>query len=175
MQAKALEIKGYKAERLPKANLVAQGEVYAKYYYQNYYSTFQRTSGQLGASFDIPVLMGRSARAYVSQAEDDIAKLRIQTDHTRTRITADLRKGFQEIRRAESGRDYARAALDLARDEVSLNLAQNDEGKVPQAAVEQARAIEQEKWLAYYEAQHDVEVARLNVLRQTGTLLAAVK
>ena len=39
----------------------------------------------------------------------------------------------------------------------------------------QARAAEQEKWLAYYEAQHGVDVARLNVLRHTGTLLAAVK
>jgi len=31
------------------------------------------------------------------------------------------------------------------------------------------------KWLAYYDAQHVVEVARLNVLRHTGTLLASIK
>jgi outer membrane protein len=175
MQAKELEIKGYKAERLPKVNLVAQYELLAKYSYQQYFANFQRNAAQLGASIEVPVLMGRSARAYVSQAEADIAKLRIQTDHTRARITADLRKGFLEVKRAESSRDYAREDLDVAREQVSVNLAQNDEGRLPLSAVEQARAAEQEKWLAYYEAQHAVDVARLNILRQTGTLLAAVK
>ncbi len=175
MQAKELEIKSYKAQRLPKMNLVAQGEVFAKYYYQNYFATFQRTSLQFGASIDVPVLAGRSAHAYISQAESDIAKLRIQTDQTRARITADLRRSFQEVKRAESGRDFAREDLDVARDQVSVDLAQNDEGRLPMASVEQARAVEQEKWLAYYDAQHAVEVARLNVLRDTGTLLATLK
>ncbi len=175
MQAKELEIKSYKAQRLPKVNLIAQGEVFAKYYYQNYFATFQRFSGQFGASIDVPVLAGRSARAYISQAESDIEKLRIQTDQTRARITADVRRSFQEVKRAESGRDFAREDLDVTRDQVSVDLAQYDEGRLPMAAVEQARALEQEKWLAYYDAQHAVEVARLNVLRDTGTLLAALK
>jgi hypothetical protein len=43
------------------------------------------------------------------------------------------------------------------------------------AKVEASRAIENEKWLAYYEAQHTAELARLNVLRQTGTLVATLK
>lgn len=175
MQAKELEIKSYKAQRLPKVDVVAQYELLGKYYYQNYYSAFQRNSGQLGASINVPVLAGRAARAYASQAEDDIAKLRIETDRTRARIAGDLRKDFQEIKRAESNRDYARDDLDVARERVSANLAQYDEGKLLMAAVEQARAAEQEKWLAYYEAQHGADVARLKVLRHTGTLLAAVK
>jgi hypothetical protein len=41
--------------------------------------------------------------------------------------------------------------------------------------VDETRATENEKWLAYYEAQHAAEVARLNVLRQTGTLEAALR
>lgn len=175
MQAKELEIKGYKAERLPKVRLVAQYELLAKYSYQDFFSSFQRNAAQLGASIEVPVLMGRSSRAYVSQADADIAKIRIQTDHARARITADLRRGFQEIKRAESSRDYAREALDLAREQVSVNLAQNDEGKLPMSALEQARADEQEKWLAYYDAQHALEIAKLNVLRYTGTLLASIK
>jgi len=54
-------------------------------------------------------------------------------------------------------------------------LAQMDEGRVPPAAVEAARAAEDEKWLAYYDAQRAAELARLNVLRQTGTLEAALR
>jgi outer membrane protein TolC len=175
MQVKSLEIKGYNAQRLPKVNLVAQFEVYSKSYYQNYYSAFQRTSGQLGASIEIPVLVGRSARAYKSQAELDIEKLRIQTSDKRAHITADVRHAFQEVMRAENYRDFARKDLDYQRELVNVSLAQQDEGRLSMQAVEQARALEQEKWLAYYESQHTVEVAKLNVLRQTGTLLAAVR
>ncbi len=175
MQAKLLEIKGYKAQRLPKVNLIAQYELFAKYYYQNFFSTFQRNSGQLGASFEIPVLLGRSSRAYVTQAEEDIAKLKVESDRTRSRIAADLRRAFQDVKRAENARDFAREDLDIARLQVSSDLARSDEGRVPVAVVEQSRAAEQEKWLAYYEAQHTLERARLNVMRLTGTLLASLK
>jgi outer membrane protein len=175
LQAKTLEIKGYKAARLPKINLVAQYELFAKYYYQNYYPVFTRNSVQLGASFEVPLLIGRSSSAYVSQAETDIARLRIQIAQTRSRISADLRRGFQEIRRADSARDYAREALEVSREQLTIDLAQNEEGRLPMSAVEQDRAAEQEKWLAFYDAQHVSERARLNLLRQTGTLQAALR
>ena len=54
-------------------------------------------------------------------------------------------------------------------------MAQMDEGRLPLATVEALRATENEKWVSYYEAQHLAEVARLNVLRQTGGLEAALR
>ena len=173
--AKLLEIKGYKAMRLPKVNLIAQYELFAKYYYQNYYPVFQRNSAQFGASFDVPVLMGRSSRAYITQAEADIAKAEIEATRTRARITSEIRRAFQEMKRAESAREVARADRDLAREQVNVDLAQNEEGRLAATALEQARAVENEKWLAYYDAQHTVDRARLNVLRLTGTLTATLK
>jgi hypothetical protein len=41
--------------------------------------------------------------------------------------------------------------------------------------VDNARLAEQEKWIAFYDTQHVVESARLDLLRQTGTLLAALR
>jgi outer membrane protein TolC len=175
MQSKTLEIKSYRAERLPKVNLVAQYSLFAKYNYQDYFSHFQRNNGQLGASIEIPLLMGRAASAQASQAETEVAKLRIEVSRTRARITADLRGAYQNLKRAESTREVARADLDLAREELTIDLAQMDEGRLPLAKVEEARATENEKWLAYYEAQHAAEIARLNVLRETGTLEAALR
>jgi len=175
MQAKLLEIKGYQAERLPKVNLVAQYSLFAQYTYQDYFSKFQRNNAQLGASIEIPLVVGRSASAQAAQAQADIAKLQIEVGRTRARITADLRTAYQNVRRAESARDVARADLDLTREELTIDLAQMDEGRLPLAKVEADRATENEKWLAYYEAQHAAELARLNVLRQTGTLQAALR
>lgn len=175
MQSKMLEMKGYKAMRLPKINLVAQYALFARYNYQDYFARFQRNNGQLGASFEIPLLTGRASSAYASQAEADVAKLRIELGRTRARITADLRRSFQELRHAESAREVARLELDVAREQVAIDLAQNEEGRIPMAALERARAFENDKWLAYYDAQHTAERARLSILKLTGTLLAALK
>lgn len=175
MQAKMLDIKSYKAQRLPKVNLIAQYELFAKYYYQNYYPVFQRNSAQFGASFDIPVLAGKSAHAYISQDETDIAKMRVEIARTRSKITADLEHAFAAVKHAEAVRDVARADLDVAREQVSVDLAQNEEGRLSNAVLEQARATENEKWLAYYDAQHQADRARLDVLHETGTLLTALR
>jgi outer membrane protein TolC len=175
IQSKMLEIKSYRAERLPKVNLVAQYSLFAKYNYQDYFTKFQRNNAQVGASVEIPLVVGQTASAQSAQGEADIAKLRIELDRTRTRITSDLRIAYQNLRRSESARDVARADLDLTREELTIDLAQMDEGRLPLATVEALRATENEKWLAYYEAQHSAELARLNVLRQTGTLEAALR
>jgi outer membrane protein len=175
MQAKMLDVKGYKAQRLPKIDLIAQYELLGKYYYQNYYQTFQRNSAQLGASFSVPLLAGKAAHAYISQDETDIAKIRVEIARTRAKISADLEHAFREVKHAEAVRDVARADLDLAREQVSVDLAQNEEGRLSTTVLEQARALENEKWLAYYDGQHQADRARLNVLHQTGTLLSALR
>jgi outer membrane protein TolC len=176
LQSKTLEIKGYQAARLPKANLVAQYALLGNYNnYSEYFLKFQRNNAELGASFEIPLLVGRSARAYVSQAETDMAKIRIEVARTRMRITQDLRRVYAELKTAEDARQLAQMDLDVAREQVGLDLAQMNEGRVPLAKLEESRAIENDKWVAFYQAQHAVETARLNVLRGTGTLMAALR
>jgi outer membrane protein len=175
LQAKNLETKSYKAERLPKANLVAQYALLSRFNnYDKFFPVFQRNNFELGVSFEIPILTGRSAMAYVVQAQGDIDKIRAQIGQARSRITADLQHAYREIRRAESAQKLARADLDLARDQLTLDLTRYDEGQVTMAQVEASRAAEQEKWIVYYDTQHALEVARLSVLRQTGTLVAAL-
>jgi outer membrane protein TolC len=154
LQVKILEAKQYQAERLPKINLVAQYNLLAKFNnYEQFFNHFQYNNWQLGASFEFPLLNGRALSSAATQA----------------------RQTFQEVHRAESARDLARADLDLAREQISVNLAQFEEGRLPMARVEEARAAEQEKWLAYYAAQHTVERARLDILHQSGTLLVALR
>jgi outer membrane protein len=174
-QAKLLEEKSYKAQRLPKVDLVAQYALLAPYNnFQEFFARFQRNNAELGAAISVPVLAGRSATAYAAQAEADAEKVRVEINRTRTRITSDLQHAYQDVRRAETARDLARADLDLAREQISIDLAQMGEGRLPAAKTEQDRAVENEKWLAFYDAQTTLERAQLSVLHQTGSLLAAV-
>jgi outer membrane protein len=175
VDAKMLEVKSYRAAWLPKVDLVAQYALFAKYNYSAYYQKFQHNNAELGASIQIPLLVGHRASAQAAQADADIAKLRIESTRTRERITADTRAAYGNLKRTEAAHDVARADLDVAREELTVLLAQMDEGRVPLASVEAARATEDEKWVAYYDAQRAAELARLNVLRLTGTLEAALK
>ena len=61
------------------------------------------------------------------------------------------------------------------REQLSIYLAQYEEGRLPLAKIEETRVAESERWIAYYETQNMVERARLLVLRQTGTLQAALR
>lgn len=176
LQAKTLEIKSYKAQKLPKVDLVAQYSLLAKFNnFQDYFTSFQHNNVELGASFQVPLFEGSAPKALASQAAADAAKIRVEVGRVRSRITADLQRAFQDMRRADDARDLARADLDLAREQTSIDLAQMDEGRTPAAQVEQDRAAENEKWQAYYDAQTLSERARLNLLHQTGTLLTALK
>lgn len=176
MQTKTLEIKSYHAARLPKVNLVAQDNIFAKYNYNAAYDfLYHLNNPELGASVTIPLLVGRTAKAYASQAEADVAKLHVEVGRTRSRITADLRRAYQEVKSADTSRELAKADLDVTREELDVDLAQYEEGKLPLARVETLRATENEKFLAFYVSQQTAERARLNVLRLTGTLVTELK
>jgi hypothetical protein len=49
------------------------------------------------------------------------------------------------------------------------------EGRATLAQVEQARLAENDKWIAFYDAQYSVEKAQWNLLRLSGDLLASIE
>jgi len=175
LQAKGFEVKEAQAARLPVVDLVAQYALFAKSNYENFFTRFQRNNGEVGVSIQIPLLTGSASKGLSAQAQTDILELRTQLSQTRNRIQLDTQKSYQELQKAASLQEVARLDLDYTRDRVSLLLAQLGEGRATQQQLDNARLTEQEKWIAFYDAQHAVENARLDLLRQTGTLQAALR
>jgi len=175
LQAKGFEVKEAQAARLPVVDLVAQYALFAKSNYENFFTRFQRNNGEVGVSIQIPILTGSASKGLSAQAQTDILELRTQLSQTRNRIELDTQKSYQELQKAASLQEVARLDLDYTRDQVSLLLAQLGEGRATQQQLDNARLTEQEKWIAFYDAQHAVENARLDLLRQTGTLQAALR
>jgi outer membrane protein len=173
--AKQLDLKSYKAARLPQISLVAQYALFAKYNYVNYFQKFQRNNFQIGAAVTIPLLIGSASQGLAEQALTDMQKIRIQMDQVRNRIITDTRRSYQQWKKAESFRDLARMQLDLAREQMTVFLAQNAEGRIPIRTVEQARLEESDRWIDFYVAETQVKRSQLAILRDMGTLLAAVR
>jgi hypothetical protein len=89
-------------------------------------------------------------------------------------VATDLQQSYRDVHKAEKAAEVAGLDLEVAREQLSVNLAQMQEGRLTLGQVEQARIAENDKWIAFYDAQYAVEKARWNVLRLTGALLSAV-
>jgi len=174
--SKQLEMRGVKAQRLPRADLVAQYSLLAKFNnYAEYFSRFEANNEQIGMSFQIPLSVGPGVGAQVAQIETDISRLKITLNNTRNRLRSDLQQSFRNVHKAGTAAEVARLDLDVAREQLSVYLAQMQEGRATLRQVEEARVAENDKWIAFYDAQYAMERARWSVLRLTGDLLAAVE
>jgi outer membrane protein TolC len=175
VMVKQLQVRSYKSSRLPQVSLVAQYALFAKYNYVNYFQKFQRNNFQIGAAVTIPLLIGSASQGLAEQALTDMQKIRIQMDQVRNRIITDTRRSYQQWKKAQSLRDLVRMQLDLAREQLTVFLAQNAEGRIPIRTVEQARLEESDRWIEFYEAETQVKRTQLAILREMGTLLASVR
>jgi outer membrane protein TolC len=174
--AKGLQLRGERAERLPRVDLVAQYGLFARFNnYEDFFRKFQRNNGQLGMSFQIPLLPGPGVDAATARTHADITQLRTQMGVTRNRIAADTRQSFRDLHKARTATEVAQLDLEVAREQLSIFLAQLQEGRVPLRQVEEARVLEASKWIAFYDARYALERARLGLLRQTGELLANLR
>lgn len=175
LKAKGYEIKAERASRLPQMDLVAQYALLGRFNnYEDFFRKFQRHNWQFGGAFQIPLFRGPAADARAAQAESDAARLRLELQGARNRTIVSTRRLYQQVRRAEAARDVARLDLEVAREQLSLLLSKMEEGRASLQQVEEARVAEDDKWIVFLESHYAVELARLDLLKQTGDLLAAL-
>jgi outer membrane protein TolC len=176
LAGKGLEIRSERAARLPRVDLVAQYGLFARYNnYEDFFRKFQRHNGQLGISFQLPLTVGPGVNATAAQTEAEIAHLRLELASTRNRVAQEVRQAYRDIRKAETARQVAKLDLDLAREQLTVSLALMDEGRATLRQVEEARFVENDKWIAFYDAQYAIERASWGLLRQTGELMAVLR
>jgi len=173
--SKQLELRGAKAARLPRADLVAQYAMLAKFNnYTQFFNHFQRNNGELGVAFQVPLFRPGVGSATAS-TEAEMNHLKIELVNARNQLSSDLQLGFRAVERARTASEVARLDLEVAREQLSIDLAQLDEGRTGMRQVEQSRLVENDKWIAFYDAQYAVEKARWNVLRLTGSLTKSIE
>jgi len=174
--ARGFAVKAQAAAKLPQVDLVAQYSLLTRYNFnEDFFGRFNRHAGQLGVSVQVPLLNGSGPSALSEQARLDSIKLREEIKNARGRISLDARRSFEELRNVEAAEEIARLDLEVTRKMVSLTLVQFGEGRATLTDVANLRTSENEKWITFYEAQTSRERARLNVLRQTGSLLSALR
>jgi outer membrane protein TolC len=173
--SKGLEIRGEKAARLPRADLVAQYSLLSKFNnFDQYFARFQRNNGQIGVSFQLPVF-SPGVSSQLAQTATEVTHLRLELANARNRLSADLQQSFRDVKKAQTAAEVAQLDLEVAREQLNVDLAQMQEGRLGLRQVEEARIVENDKWIAFYDAQYALEKARWNVLRLTGDLVGSIE
>jgi outer membrane protein TolC len=99
----------------------------------------------------------------------------VELESAKTKIQMAVHQAYQGIDRSKNANDLANQDLDLARERLTLVLNQLNDGRATLRETEQARIDEGEKWIAFYDAQFNLERARLELLHQTGALVASLQ
>lgn len=174
LTAAGLDRKASDAARLPRIDLVAQYGLFARFNnYDDFFRKFQRNNAQIGVSIQIPVIPSQAAIARREQADNEAARLRFQMENVRNRVSLDTRRAWLNVEAARSAQEAVRLDLEAAREQVSVLMAQFAEGRATLRQVEEGRAVEQDKWIAYLDAENNAERFTLALLRQTGDLAGA--
>jgi len=175
VRGKELRLKGEKRGYWPTLELVSVYDVLAKHNFQNndYYvvnnKNFRYNNVNAGVSINMPIFSSK-ARANVSLAQVNLEAAKINLSNTRNQVSAEVRQKSRKVQQADAGKEVARLELQLAQQNVAVLQSQFGEGKTNLRDVEKARLDENEKWMAYLDANFHRQQAQLDLLKTAGQL-----
>jgi len=170
LRAKEFRLKGEKRGYWPTLELVSVYSVLAKFNnYTQFFTTFQRNNFNAGIDVHMPIFSAQT-KAAVGMAEINLEAARVNLTNKKAELTADVRQKTRQVREREAAKEVARLELQLAQQNVAVEQAQFAEGKLNLREVEKARLEENEKWMAYLDANFQKQQAQLELLKTAGQL-----
>ena len=170
VRAKEFRLKGEKRGHLPTLELVSIYSVLAKYNnYQQFFNAFQRNNFNAGVNVQVPIFSAR-VKAAVGLAQVNLDAARAVLGSKKSEVSAEVRQKTRRVREMDAAKEVARLELQLAQQNVSVLQAQFGEGKLNLREMEKARLNENEKWMAYLDANFQKQQAQLELLKIAGQL-----
>jgi outer membrane protein TolC len=177
VKAKEFRLAGEKKGYWPTLQLVGIYSVLEKYSFRNYsniYTNFMYNNLNVGINVNVPIFSSKTrANVALAQASLDAAKLNLA--NKRTQVSADVRQKSRKVQEADAAKEVARLELQLAQQNVAVLQSQFNEGKTNLRDMEKARLQENEKWMAYLDANFQRQRAQLELLRTAGQLEKALE
>jgi outer membrane protein len=170
VRAKEFRLKGEKRGYLPTLELVSVYSVLAKFNnYSEFFNHFQRNNFNAGIELQMPIFSAR-IKAAIGLAQVNLDAAKASLTNKKTEVTAEVRQKTRRVREMDAAKEVARLELQLAQQNVAVQQAQFSEGKLNLREVEKARLEENEKWMAYLDANFQKQQAQLELLKTAGQL-----
>lgn len=170
VRAKEFRLKGERRGYFPTLELVGIYSVLGKYNnYTQFFNAFQRNNFNAGIDVRVPIFSAQT-KAAIGLARINLEASKVNLSNKRTELSADVRQKTLRVRERDAAKEVARLELQLAQQNVTVLQSQFAEGKLNLREVEKARLEENDKWMAYLDANFQKQQAQLELLRTAGQL-----
>jgi outer membrane protein len=170
VRAKEFRLKGERRGYLPTLEFVSIYSVLANFNnYSQFFNHFQRNNFNAGVDVRVPIFSAQT-KAAIGLAQINLEAAKVNLTNKKTELSADVRQKTRRVRERDAAKEVARLELQLAQQNVAVFQSQFAEGKLNLREVEKARLEENEKWMAYLDANFQKQQAQLELLKTAGQL-----
>jgi outer membrane protein len=163
-------LKGARWSYFPTVELVGQYSLLSKFNnYDEFYKTFERNNVNVGVQITIPIFAAKTS-SNLALAKSQLSEAELLLGNKRQQVRFDVQQKARSVRELDASREVARLDLQLAQETLQLEQAKFDQGRITLQEIEQARLDENDKWVAFLDADFARQQAQLTLLQATGQL-----
>lgn len=172
-EASEARLKSERGAYWPSLGLIGQYNVLGKFNnYDQFFNKFQRNNFIAGVDIKIPIFTSRTSAA-VGFAQANLTASRMAVENKRDQISLDVRHKAREARQMDMGREVSRLELELAQQDFQVVESRFQQGRASIRDLESAQLEQNDKWLAFLDADFARQQAQIDLLRTTGQLAQA--
>lgn len=161
-------LKGARGSYWPTIGVVAQYNLLSKFNdYSLFFKRFQANNVIAGVDIKIPIFASRTTAA-VKFAQADANAAELAVENKRSQVSLEVRHKARLVKEADTSRQVAQLELDLAQQNLQVLQAQFQQGRASVRDLEAAQLEENDKWLAFLDADFARQQAQLDLLNTTG-------
>jgi outer membrane protein len=163
-------VKGARWSYFPTVAIVGQYDILSKFNnYGEFYKTFERNNVNVGVQVTIPIFAAKTS-ANVALRKSQLNEAELLLGNKRQQVRFDVQEKARNVRELDASREVARLDLELAQQTLELEQAKFDQGRVTLQEIEQSRLDENDKWVAFLDADFARQRAQLTLLQASGQL-----
>jgi outer membrane protein TolC len=163
-------LRGARLSYLPTVDLVGQYSILSQFNnYNDFYKKFERHNVNVGVQVTIPLFAAKTS-ANVALAKSQLSEAELTLGSKRQQVRLDVQQKARSVRELDAGREVARLDLQLAQETLQSEQARFDQGRATLQEIEQARLDENDKWIAFLDADFARQQGQLALLQATGQL-----
>lgn len=160
-----------RSERLPRLDVVGQYSMLARFNnYEDYFRRFERHNWHAGFAFEIPVFTGRGTAERMARAKLEERELALRQEARRAAVQVEGLRAEAALHQAGRLAELSKRELDFARENLSVLLAQFDEGRISLDELERARVLESAAWGGLIASRYALAKAQLGVVYAAGAI-----
>lgn len=162
--------RGARGSYWPSIDLFGQYSLLSRFNnYDQFYRKFQQNNVNIGLQFNIPLLNWRT-RSNVAFRKSQLAEGELLVGTKRQQVRQEVTQKVRNVREMDAAREVARLELKLAQQQLELTQAKFDQGQASLRELEQAHLDENEKWVAFLDADVARQKGQLALWEATGQL-----